>query len=73
MLRKEVKRNEKKAKKRNIKLNTTSADEHVPEIEQMIRVIKERMRAHVNRMPCKILPKIISSDFVIFLGSSTLC
>ena len=40
-------------KKRNIELNTTSADEHVPEIERMIQTIKERMRAYINRMPYK--------------------
>lgn len=35
----------------NIKVNVTSANEHVPDIERSIRTIKERIRATVNELP----------------------
>ena len=46
------------------KLNLASANEHVPDIERQIRVVKERTRAVVysmkfNRMPEKILNNIV--------------
>ena len=47
-----------------IELNTTSRDEHVPEIERQIRVIKERIRACLNSLPFKCLPKIILVDML---------
>jgi hypothetical protein len=39
-----------------VNLNTTSASEHVPDIEQHIRLIKERARAIRSTMPFKIIP-----------------
>ena len=39
-----------------INLNTTARDEHVPEIEQYIRKIKERIRATTNMLPFEQLP-----------------
>jgi len=36
-------------------LNTTSRDEHVPEIERCICTLKERARAIVNTLPFEIL------------------
>ena len=36
-----------------IQLNTTSADEHVPEVERRIHVIKEHFRAEYNTSPMK--------------------
>ena len=51
--------------KRGIKLNTTAAKEHVPEIERQIRVIKERARARRSRLPFDKLPKLLISDMLM--------
>ena len=40
-------------------MNVTARDEHVGEIERIIRVVKERTRATHNRLPYKKKPKII--------------
>ena len=37
-------------------INVATAEEHVPEIERMIRVIKERYRSLWHRMPYKAMP-----------------
>lgn len=37
-------------------MNLTSANEHVPEIERKIRVIKERLRAIIYSMPVNAVP-----------------
>ncbi len=42
----------------HIALNTTAAREHVGEIKQKIRVIRERARRTINTLPYKKLPKI---------------
>jgi len=42
----------------HVALNTTAAQEHIGEIEQMIRVIKERARGTFNTLPYKKLPQI---------------
>jgi hypothetical protein len=42
-----------------IKLNITSANEHVPEIERRIRVIKERTRATRHELPFTYIPKLM--------------
>jgi hypothetical protein len=42
-----------------LKINYASPQEHVPEIERSIRVIKERYRAAFHRLPFKRLPKIM--------------
>jgi hypothetical protein len=39
-----------------INLNTTSASEHVPDVEQQIIVLKERARALRSTLPFKIIP-----------------
>jgi hypothetical protein len=43
----------------NVAINTTAAREHVGEIEQKIRVIKERARGTMNTLPYSQLPKLI--------------
>jgi hypothetical protein len=40
-----------------VSLNITSANEHVPEIERRIRVLKERTRATRHTLPFTYLPK----------------
>jgi hypothetical protein len=42
-----------------VALNTTAAREHVGEIKQKIRVIKERPRETINTLPCKKLPRLV--------------
>jgi hypothetical protein len=43
----------------NVHLNTTSANEHVPEVERFIRVIKERVRGFVTTYPVSNLPNVM--------------
>jgi len=43
----------------NITMNYCNPDEHVPEVERSIRVIKERCRAHYHRLPFKLIPRIM--------------
>ena len=43
----------------DIKMNYCAAQEHVPEIERSIRVIKERFRSMYHRLPYQCLPKIM--------------
>ena len=53
----------------NVYLNTTSANEHVPEIERQIRIIKERARAIWTMSPFEWWPRrlvIELMSFVIF-------
>ena len=45
-------------------LNTTSNDEHVPDIERHIRTIKERVRATYNMLPFKKLPDRLVIEMV---------
>ncbi len=47
-------------------LNTTAAREHTGEIEQKIRVIKERARGTFNTLPYKKLPKLIVIELLHF-------
>ena len=42
-----------------ILLNTTSAKEHVPEIERQIRVIKERVRCAWQKLPYEYKPNVM--------------
>ena len=42
-----------------IVLNSSSANEHVPEVERNIRLIKERIRAAMADLPYKILPNLM--------------
>jgi len=39
-----------------ITVNTTVHNNHVPEVEKYIRIIKERMRATTNNLPFEQLP-----------------
>jgi len=48
-----------------IEVNTTAKNEHVGEIERMIRTIKDRCRAMEAAMPFKVLPNIIIKHMVI--------
>jgi hypothetical protein len=43
----------------HLALNTMAAHEHIGEVEQKIRVIKERARGMFNTLPYKKLPKLI--------------
>ena len=36
---------------KGITLNTTAADEHIPQIERQIKVLKERVRSTCNLLP----------------------
>ncbi len=47
-------------------LNTTAARKHVREVEQKIRVIKERSRGTFNTMPYKKLPKLMEIELLHF-------
>ena len=49
------------------KLNLASANEHVPEIERKIRVIKERTRAVRYSLPCNALPALVTTHAVLFV------
>jgi hypothetical protein len=48
----------------NVHLNTTSANEHVPEIERFIRVIKERVRATVTTSPINPMPSLMKIHLI---------
>jgi hypothetical protein len=50
----------------HVALNTTAAQEHVGEIEQKIRVIKERARGTFNTMPYKKLPRVMVIELLHF-------
>ena len=45
-------------------LNTTSASEHVVEIERFIRVVKERTRAKQSQHPFKALLRLIVTKMI---------
>ena len=47
-------------------VNLTSANEHVPEIERRIRVVKERVRATRHSMPYRRLPTLVIIYMVLF-------
>ncbi len=49
------------------RLNLTSANKYVPEIERKIRVIKERVRAVMYGMPFNAVPLIICVSTVLFV------
>jgi hypothetical protein len=50
--------------KYNILLNVAATNEHVPEVERMIRVVKERIRCTVNDLPFKRYPIMMKRDIV---------
>ncbi len=49
------------------KLNLASANEHVPEIERKIRVIKERVRAVIYSIPFNSLPARMLVHAILFV------
>ncbi len=49
------------------KLNLASANEHVPEIERKIRVIKEQTRAVRYSLHCNALPALVTTHAVLFV------
>ena len=49
-----------------IKLNVTAANEHVPQIERQIRVVKERVRAIRHSLPFKYIPMLMLVELVYF-------
>ena len=51
-------------KKINILMNIATTNEHVPEIERMIRVLKERIRSTVHGVPFKRFPIMMKRDIV---------
>ena len=44
---------------KHVTVNVVSKGDHVPEIERLIRVIKERARAHYAMLPFEYVPKIM--------------
>ena len=50
----------------NVTLNTTAACEHIGEIEQKIRVIKERGRGTINMLPYETMPKLMIIELMHF-------
>lgn len=50
---------------RSPRLNLTAADEHVPEIERRIRVVKERIRAVRHSLPFERIPKLMTVHMVL--------
>ncbi len=49
------------------KLNLSSANEHVPEIERKIWVIKEQVHAVVYSLPLNALPPVVLVNAVLFV------
>ena len=47
-----------------VDVNVVSRDEHVPEIERLIRVIKERCRCYFSAMPFKKIPHRMCVELV---------
>jgi hypothetical protein len=47
------------------RVNLTSANEHVPEIERRIRVVKERARASRHSLPFNRIPKLLTI-YIVF-------
>jgi hypothetical protein len=43
----------------NIEMNYANPQEHVPEVERNIRVIKERFRTQFHRLPFTMIPKVM--------------
>jgi len=48
----------------NTILNIAATNEHVPEIERMICIVKERIRCTVNDLPFKRYPILMKRDIV---------
>ena len=54
------------AKLINVVINASATREHMAEIEQRIRVAKERARATISMLPCKHLPNIMIINLIHF-------
>ena len=52
-------------------VNTASANEHVPEIERQIRVVKEQSRATRHGLPFSRMPKLVTI-FIVFAAAKML-
>eukprot|EP00804_Cyclotella_cryptica_P023430 CCRYP_020847-RA/>CCRYP_020847-RA protein AED:0.40 eAED:-0.81 QI:0/-1/0/1/-1/1/1/0/516 len=50
-----------------VAINTTAANEHVPEIERAIRLVKERARGIENTLPFTGLPRLITIELIHFI------
>jgi hypothetical protein len=50
----------------HVALNTTASQEHIREIEQKIRVIKEKARGTFNTLPYKKLPRMMVIELLHF-------
>ena len=50
----------------HVALNTMAAREHIREVEQKIRVIKERAMGTFNTLPYKKLPKLMVIELLHF-------
>eukprot|EP00804_Cyclotella_cryptica_P005871 CCRYP_000147-RA/>CCRYP_000147-RA protein AED:0.12 eAED:0.13 QI:0/0/0/1/0/0/3/0/1214 len=48
-------------------INTTAANEHVPEIKRAIRLVKERARGIENTLPFTGLPKLMTIELIHFI------
>ena len=53
---------------RNVELNITSANEHVPDIERFIQVVKEQSRAQYMALPYTKLPYLLVKAIVLHAG-----
>jgi hypothetical protein len=53
-----------------LKLNLASANEHVPEIEKKIRVIKERVRAIIYSIPFNSPPAWMLVHALLFVTNN---
>jgi hypothetical protein len=48
----------------NVIANITARDEHVPEVERVIRTLKERVRSTLTVMPFKRIPNQMIVEFI---------
>ena len=51
----------------NLPIKTTAANEHVPEIEQAVRLVKEQARGIKNYLPFSGLPKLRTIELIHFI------
>ena len=51
--------------RKQVSLDTAAPDEHVPEVERNIRVVKERIRSVLKGMPYKRLPPSFKRELVL--------
>ena len=47
-------------------INLTSDNEHVPEIERKIRLVKEKCRAARHDLPFQRIPKLLTIHIIVF-------